>query len=57
MRNTGGMPMGTNTPLHPYAPGALAKLTPEARGRALKSKKGVTPRPALMTPKTILSGS
>lgn len=47
--------MTPDTPLHRLAPGALAKLTPEQRGRALKrTKKGIRNHAALVTPQSIL---
>ncbi len=48
------MPMDAATPLHAYAPGALAKLSPMQRGRALKSSKRPKYDPALTT-RTILT--
>ena len=43
------MPMDPQTPLHAYAPGALSKLTPAQRGRALKRSKRPQLNPALVT--------
>jgi hypothetical protein len=49
------MPLRPDTPLHGLGPGALAKLNPEQRGRALKrTKKGVPNHAALVTPISIL---
>jgi hypothetical protein len=45
-----------DTPLRAYAPGALARLSPEQRGRALKRKKRVLPNPSLLTPSTLPGG-
>lgn len=42
-----GVPLDPTTPLHAYAPGALQKLTPEQRGRALKRSKRPAYNPAL----------
>lgn len=42
-----GMPMDPTTPLHAYAPGTLAKLTPAQRGRALKRSKRPRLNPSL----------
>ena len=42
-----GMAVDPQTPLHAYAPGALAKLTPTQRGRALKRSKRPQLNPAL----------
>jgi hypothetical protein len=42
------------TPLHAYAPGAMAKLTPHQRGRALKRSKRAAPNAALSMPRTVL---
>lgn len=50
-----GMPMQPDTPLQDLAPGALAKLNPQQRGRAMKrTKKGVPNHAALVTPISIL---
>lgn len=49
------MPPQPNTPLQDLAPGALAKLTPQQRGRSMKrTKKGVPNHAALVTPTSIL---
>jgi hypothetical protein len=49
------MPPQPDTPLQDLAPGALAKLTPEQRGRSMKrTKKGVPNHAALITPRSIL---
>lgn len=45
----GGVPLEPATPLNAYAPGALQKLTPEQRGRALKRTKRVKYDPSLMS--------
>lgn len=45
-----GMVESPATPLHEYAPGKLARLSAEERGRALKRKKRVLPNPSLLSP-------
>lgn len=51
----GLLPIAPDTPLRALAPGALQKLTPEQRARALKrTKKGVPNHAALVTPASIL---
>jgi hypothetical protein len=49
------LPMQPDTPLQDLAPGALSKLNPMQRGRAMKrTKKGVPNHAALVTPTSIL---
>ena len=51
---TGLPPMRPDSPLHQLAPGALAKLTPLERGRAMKRTTKRTPNiAALVTPASI----
>jgi hypothetical protein len=45
-----------NTPLSAYAPGQLAQMSPEERGKALKRKKGVSAGAALTMPASVLAG-
>jgi hypothetical protein len=50
-----GMQPRPDTPLTDYAPGALAHLSPEERGQALKKSKRATPGAALSIPKSVLT--
>lgn len=48
-------PLRPDTTLNELSPGALQKMTPEERARALKrTKKGVPAQAALVTPTSIL---
>jgi len=52
---TGLSPMRPDSPLHALAPGALAKLNPAQRGRAMKrTTKRLPNHAALITPASIL---